>query len=82
MCQTGLLTEEVEDRFKKSIKWLVDEKRVRGITGDCGFMMYYQSLAREVTHIPVFMSSLCQLPAVTCAYAPQEQIIIIIRMKI
>ena len=38
MCQTGLLTEEVEDRFKKSIKWLVDEKRVRGITGDCGFI--------------------------------------------
>merc|ERR1719367_1792611 len=39
-------------------------------------MMYYQSLAREITHIPVFMSSLCQLPAVTCAYSSKEQIII------
>ena len=77
MCQTGLLTTEVEERFKKSIKWLVDEQRVRGITGDCGFMMHFQKLAREITDIPVFMSSLCQLPAVTCAYAPKEQIIIL-----
>ena len=78
ICQSGTLSEEVEENFKESIQWLVDEKKVSGITGDCGFMMYYQSLARElpVTHIPVFMSALCQLPAVTCAYAPQEQIII------
>ena len=76
MCQSGTLTEEVEENFKNSIHWLVDEKKVSGITGDCGFMMYYQSLAREITHIPVFMSSLCQLPAVTCAYSSKEQIII------
>ena len=47
-----------------------------GITGDCGFMMYFQHIAREVTPLPVFMSSLCQLPAVTCAFSPNEQIII------
>ena len=54
----------------------MEEKKVKGITGDCGFMMYYQSLARKVTNIPIFMSSLCQLPAVTCGYAENEQIII------
>ena len=76
MCQSGNLTEEVKDRFKESIQWLVNEKNVSGITGDCGFMMYFQEIAREITHIPVFMSSLCQLPAVTCAYSANEQIII------
>ena len=77
MCQSGNLTEEVKDRFKESIQWLVNEKNVSGITGDCGFMMYFQEIAREITHIPVFMSSLCQLPAVTCAYSANEQIIIL-----
>lgn len=76
MCQKGEMTEEVKQRFKDSIKWLVEEKKVNGITGDCGFMMNFQSLAREVTKIPIFMSSLCQLPAVTCCYAEKEQIII------
>ena len=77
MCQSGNLTEEVKDRFKESIQWLVNEKNVSGITGDCGFMMYFQEMAREITHIPVFMSALCQLPAVTCAYSANEQIIIL-----
>ena len=77
MCQSGNLTEEVKDRFKESIQWLVNEKNVSGITGDCGFMMYFQEMAREITHIPVFMSALCQLPAVTCAYSAIEQIIIL-----
>lgn len=76
VCQKGKMTEEVEQRFKDSIKWLVEEKKVSGITGDCGFMMNFQSLARKVTKIPIFMSSLCQLPAVTCGYAEKEQIII------
>ena len=76
MCQKGKITEDVEKRFKDSIKWLVKEKKVNGITGDCGFMMNFQSIARQVTKIPIFMSSLCQLPAVTCAYAEKEQIII------
>ena len=76
MCQKGKMSKEVEKRFKESIKWLVEEKKVSGITGDCGFMMYFQKIARRVTSIPIFMSSLCQLPAVTCGYAPTEQIII------
>lgn len=76
MCKKGEMTEEVKQRFKDSIKWLVEEKKVNGITGDCGFKMNFQSLAREVTKIPIFMSSLCQLPAVTCCYAEKEQIII------
>lgn len=75
ICQSGKMTEEVEKNFIKAIKWLV-KKKVRAITGNCGFMMYFQHIARQVTNIPVFMSSLCILPAVTCAFAPNEQIVI------
>ena len=52
MCQKGKMTEDVEKRFKQSIKWLVKEKKVNGITGDCGFMMNFQHIARQITKIP------------------------------
>merc|ERR1719359_435897 len=39
-------------------------------------MMYFQDLARTHTRKPVFMSSLAQLPAVTCAYGKRELIAI------
>ena len=67
VCKEGKMTEEVENRFKESIKWLVEEKKVNAITGDCGFMINFQGIARQVTKIPVSMSSLCQLPTVTCS---------------
>ena len=76
MCQKGEMTDKVKQRFEESIKWLVEEKKVKGITGDCGFMMYFQSLARNIAKIPIFMSSLCQLPTITCGYAEKVEIII------
>ena len=76
VCQKGKLTEDAEKRFKESIKWLVKEKKVNGITGDCVFKMNFQSIARQVTKIPIFMSSRCKLSAVTCGYAHKEQMII------
>ena len=38
--------------------------------------MYFQALARQATHLPVFMSALCQLPAVVCGFAKTELIAI------
>merc|ERR1719230_668981 len=52
----------------------MEANQVSGITGDCGFMMYFQPLARQHTKKPVFMSSLAQLPAVTCAFNKDELI--------
>merc|ERR1719487_2402634 len=75
MCQSGRLTGDVEKEFCEAIDFLVG-KGVSGITGDCGFMMYFQKLARMNTSIPVFMSSLAQLPAVTCAFNSMELIVI------
>ena len=77
MCKSGILLSKVEYRFKEAIRWLVKEKKVSAITGDCGFMMYFQSIAREVTSIPVFMSSLCQLPMIHCAFSSTAQIAIL-----
>jgi len=76
MCQSGVMTPVVKKRFITAIKWLIKEKKVKAITGDCGFMMYFQKLARHVTKLPVFMSALCVLPAVTCAFSHHEQILI------
>ena len=77
MCKEGKTTPPVEKRFKNSIKWLVEKTKVNAITGDCGFMINFQSIARQVTKIPVCMSSLCQLPAVTGGYEEDEQFIIL-----
>ena len=49
---------------------------MNAITGDCGFMMFFQEIARRHITIPILMSALAQLPAVTCAYSEDEQIII------
>jgi len=75
ICQSGRLTPEVEKEFIEAVQWLV-AKGVSGITGDCGFMMYFQQLARRHTTIPVFMSALAQLPAVTCGFSKHELIAI------
>jgi hypothetical protein len=39
-------------------------------------MFWFQSLARQHTKRPVLMSSLVQLPSITCAFAHHEQIAI------
>jgi len=75
MCQSGDMTPQVELNFKEAVRYLVS-KGVSGITGDCGFMMYFQQLARRITPIPVFMSSLACLPAVTCGFSFREMIAI------
>merc|ERR1719320_559544 len=76
MCQSGKLTKEVEERFKQAIKWLAEEKKVDAITSSCGFMMFFQDIAREVSSVPVFLSSLCLLPAITSTLPKNEQVII------
>jgi hypothetical protein len=76
MCQAGTMSPEVDKEFEKAIAYLCDEKKVSGVTGDCGFMMWYQEKARELTKKPIFMSALSQLPAVVCCYAEHEKIII------
>ena len=65
------MTQEVEKEFIEAIQWL-DSQNVSAITGDCGFMMYFQELAIHYTSVPVAMSSLIQLPIVTATLGPKE----------
>ena len=69
------MSPDVKTRFIEAIKYL-EAEGVNGYTGDCGFMMNFQQLARTNTKLPVYMSSLCQLPSVTCAYGQNEKIAI------
>jgi hypothetical protein len=71
ICQSGKMSPEVENNFIEAIKYL-ESKGVSGITGDCGFMMWFQGLARKHTTKPVFMSSLSHLPTVVCAMGEHE----------
>jgi len=76
MTQSGKLSQGVKQRFEQAIRWLVEVKNVDAITSSCGFLMYFQDIAREVSTVPVFLSSLCLLPVITCALAENEQVII------
>ena len=67
------MTAEVQAEFIDAVDWL-DSQNVSAITGDCGFMEYFQQLVLEHTSVPVFMSSLIQLPILTQAYTKTEKI--------
>lgn len=76
VCKAGTLDEDTKKNFVDAIKHLVEKKHCKAITGDCGFMMWLQELARDATHVPVFMSSLVLLPSVTQAMGLHEVIIL------
>lgn len=41
MCQENTMTPDVEKEFEDAVRYLCEEKNVSGITGDCGFMMWF-----------------------------------------
>ena len=41
MCQSGKMSDEVEEEFIAAVMYLTEVKNVSGITGDCGFMMWF-----------------------------------------
>ncbi len=47
---------------------------VRAITGDCGFMALYQNRVAEAVDVPVFLSSLLQIPFMRVLLKPGEKI--------
>lgn len=76
LCQSGKLTADILQELIEAIAWL-EERNVSAITGNCGFMLRFQNLVQEhSSSTPVFMSSLLQLPAITCTL-PKASIICI-----
>lgn len=76
MAQAGKMTPQVTENFKKTIQWL-ENKEVAGITGDCGFMMAFQPIARRIATVPVFMSSMVQCPMISLAFDKYDKILIL-----
>jgi len=76
MAQAGVMTTPVLKEFKLAVKWL-ESKGAVGITGDCGFMMAFQPIARQVASIPVFMSSMVQCPMISLAFDKYDKVLIL-----
>merc|ERR1719145_558005 len=70
------MTYKVQQEFVTAIKWL-EKKGVCGITGDCGFMMAFQTLASDVAKVPVFMSSMLQCPMLSVAFDKYDKMLIL-----
>jgi len=51
----------VYDTLKKAAEELVGQG-VRAVTGDCGFMAFHQQRLADELEVPVFLSSLLQIP--------------------
>ncbi|XP_075261374.1 uncharacterized protein LOC142353064 isoform X2 [Convolutriloba macropyga] len=81
LCQSGNLPDDVKERFVASMRWLVEEKDVSCITGDCGFMIYFQQMAQLEAMkfgkpVTVVMSALVQLRAILMGISPEQGVII------
>ena len=57
--------------------WKLVNEGVKAITGNCGFMVLYHDLMAEAFPVPVFMSSLLQLPFISRMLKPGEKVGII-----
>jgi hypothetical protein len=63
------LVDTVVDAGKKLIR-----EGVRAVTGNCGFMAIYQDVLAEALPVPVFMSSLLQIPFMKRMIGKEEKI--------
>ena len=81
--KAGTLTPGLEAAFRDA----VDELQTGGggdlvgISGNCGFMMFYQELVRGLAGVPVFMSPLLQAPLVAGALPPSGIILVLTASK-
>ncbi|MEA3230298.1 MAG: aspartate/glutamate racemase family protein [Thermodesulfobacteriota bacterium] len=49
------------------------QQGVRAITGDCGFMGIHQRKLAQALDVPVFLSSLIQIPFISCLIGPDAK---------
>lgn len=52
----------------------LQQEGVKAITGDCGFMALYQHEVQKAVDIPVFLTSLLQIPFITSIIQPGAQV--------
>jgi len=52
----------------------LETQGVRGISSDCGFLIQYQNAVKKAVKIPVFMSSLLQIPFLAQAFTDSRPV--------
>jgi aspartate/glutamate racemase len=68
---------ELGERFVDAARYL-ESQGVKAITGDCGYMAVYQELIQQAVDVPVFMSSLFQVPLVLTMLRPSRKLAVIV----
>jgi hypothetical protein len=68
---------ELGERFVAAAQYL-ESQGVKAITGDCGYMAVYQELIQAAVDVPVFMSSLFQVPLVLTMLRPNRKLAVIV----
>ena len=67
----------ITESFVDAARELVDQG-VRAITGDCGYMGAYQGAVAEAVPVPVFMSSLLQVPLALSMLRPADKLAVMV----
>lgn len=64
---------EIEDEIVAAAKEL-EAEGVRAIIGACGYFAHFQKQVAEAVNVPVFLSSLCQIPLIKLGLKPSQKI--------
>ena len=75
--QRGDYDDTLRAAFLEAIAELKKAGPLVGISGNCGFMMWYQARVRELTSTPVFMSALMQAPLVEAAIGRDAKVLLL-----
>ncbi len=68
-------SESIKNQVIEAAKYLEDQG-VRAIIGACGYFAHFQEAVREAVNVPVFLSSLCQLPLIKTGISDKKKIAI------
>ena len=68
----GSLEKEIVDAAKE-----LEREGVRAIIGACGYFIHFQKVVAEAVNVPVFLSSLCQLPLIKMSISAKKKILVL-----
>jgi len=76
--KTAYTKQEIKNNVHKVLNDLVADG-CNAITGDCGFMMWFQASLRSqhLVNVPVMLSSLLQLPGISGCFGPLHEVLIL-----
>ncbi len=71
---------DIKDQIIEAALYL-EKQGVRAIVGACGYFAHFQDDVREAVNVPVFLSSLCQLPLIKTAISSKKNIAVFAASK-